>query len=40
MLGLAGDLRGMLAVHWPKDLAAEITTRLLGEDVGEREGSR
>jgi chemotaxis protein CheX len=37
MLGLAGDLRGMLAVHWPKDLAAEITTRLLGEDVGERE---
>ncbi len=33
MLGLAGDLRGMLTLHaaWP--LAAEITSRLLGEEV-------
>lgn len=33
MLGLAGDLRGMLAIHLPMDLATEITSRLLGEDV-------
>lgn len=34
MLGLAGDLRGMLAVHCPRDIAAEITARLLGEEDG------
>jgi chemotaxis protein CheX len=32
MLGLAGDLRGMLTVHCPGNLAKEITARLLGED--------
>lgn len=37
MLGLAGDLRGMLAMHCPRELAAEITSRMLGEDVGDRD---
>lgn len=37
MLGLAGDLRGMLAVHWPRALAVDVTARLLGEDVDGRE---
>jgi len=37
MLGLAGDLRGMLSVHCPWALATEITGRLLGEDVNGRE---
>lgn len=37
MLGLAGDLRGMLAVHWTRDLARDITSRLLGEDIGDAE---
>lgn len=32
MLGLAGDLRGMLSLHLPWALAREITARLLGED--------
>jgi len=37
MLGLAGDLRGMLAVHWPRALATDVTSRLLGEEVEGRE---
>lgn len=33
MLGLAGDLRGILTVHWPRPLAAEVTARLLHADT-------
>jgi chemotaxis protein CheX len=37
MLGLAGDLRGMLSLHLPWELARQITSSLLGEDVGDRD---
>ncbi|HKL25190.1 MAG TPA: chemotaxis protein CheX, partial [Desulfuromonadales bacterium] len=32
LLGLAGDLRGTLALHWPWPAAVDITGRLLGEE--------
>lgn len=33
LLGLAGDLRGSVALHWPWSVAREITGRLLGEEI-------
>jgi len=35
MVGLAGTHKGMLAVHFPNDLALAITTSFLGMDVEE-----
>ena len=35
MLGLGGDLRGMLAVHCPATVAMAITSGFLGMDVDE-----
>jgi chemotaxis protein CheX len=35
MIGLAGDLRGMLAVHCPERVAKAITGSMLGMDVEE-----
>jgi len=35
MVGLAGDLRGMLAVHCPEDAAKAITGAMLGMEVEE-----
>jgi len=39
LLGLAGDLRGSLALHWPLRVANDITGRLLGapDDYPENE---
>jgi chemotaxis protein CheX len=31
LLGLAGDLRGTLALHWPLMVAQDVTGKLLGE---------
>lgn len=38
LLGLAGDLRGSLALHWPLHVAEDITGRLLGEVADYPEG--
>lgn len=35
MLGFSGDLKGMLTVHCPQNVACEITSGLLGMEVGE-----
>ncbi|MGE4559992.1 MAG: chemotaxis protein CheX [Desulfobulbus sp.] len=33
LIGLAGDLKGILAIHCPEDVALEITSAMLGMEV-------
>lgn len=35
MVGLAGTHKGVLAVHFPKQIALDVTSSFLGMDVGE-----
>ena len=35
MLGLGGDIRGLLEIHFPEKVAVEITSSFLGMAVGE-----
>jgi len=35
LIGFAGDLKGILAIHCPKNVALEITAAMLGMEVNE-----
>jgi len=35
IVGLAGEIKGMLAIHLPKQAALDVTTAFLGMDVEE-----
>jgi len=35
LIGLAGDLKGILAIHCPENVALEITSAMLGMEVDE-----
>ncbi|MGD9947967.1 MAG: chemotaxis protein CheX [Desulfobulbus sp.] len=35
LIGLAGDMKGILAIHYPENVALEITSAMLGMEVNE-----